>query len=192
MNCNWAVHAELQAYRAQVQIHETHIQTRDARIGSLENLVATLVAQTSSLQTQLTTALGRIQTLKAKEPTRTDDPEDVGNSFVYLAKMPPKRTAATTTPMTDAQIKALISQGVADALAEIKANRTSRNGDDSHDSRTGSGRRQWFEKMESVFHISNYTVARQIKFATCTLQENALTWWNSHVRTVGYDVAYAM
>ncbi|GKB23720.1 hypothetical protein Tco_0863121, partial [Tanacetum coccineum] len=34
-----------------VQTYETHIQTRDAHIGSLETLVATLVAQTSSLQT---------------------------------------------------------------------------------------------------------------------------------------------
>ncbi|GKF16078.1 hypothetical protein Tco_0060996, partial [Tanacetum coccineum] len=33
-------------------------------------------------------------------------------------KMPPKRTTATTTtPMTDATIKALIAQGVADDLA---------------------------------------------------------------------------
>ncbi|GKE23420.1 putative reverse transcriptase domain-containing protein [Tanacetum coccineum] len=31
---------------------------------------------------------------------------------------------------------------------------------------------QWFEKMETVF--------------------SALTWWNSHVRTIGYDVVYAM
>ncbi|GJS91186.1 putative reverse transcriptase domain-containing protein [Tanacetum coccineum] len=85
--------------------------------------------------------------------------------------MPPKRTTATTTPMTDAQIKALISQGVADALAEIEANRTSRNGDDSHDSGT---------------------VVCQIKFSTYTLQGNYLTWWNSYVRTVGHDVAYAM
>nr|GEU70203.1 reverse transcriptase domain-containing protein [Tanacetum cinerariifolium] len=42
-------------------------------------------------------------------------------------------------PMTDAAIKALISQGVASALAEYEANRGSGNGDDSHDS--GSGRR---------------------------------------------------
>ncbi|GJT21428.1 hypothetical protein Tco_0891365 [Tanacetum coccineum] len=45
----------------------------------------------------------------------------------------------TTTPMTDAAIKALIAQGVATALAEYEANRGSGNGDDSHDS--GSGRR---------------------------------------------------
>ncbi|GJR24358.1 putative reverse transcriptase domain-containing protein [Tanacetum coccineum] len=87
------------------------------------------------------------------------------------------RTAATTTPMTDAQIKALISQGVVDALAEHKANR-SRNGDDSHDSGIDG-------RLANAF-------ACQIKFATCTLQGNALTWWNSHVRTVGHDVAYAM
>ncbi|GKA05714.1 hypothetical protein Tco_0684834 [Tanacetum coccineum] len=57
-------------------------------------------------------------------------------------KMPPKRTATTTTiaPMTNATIKQLIAQGVADALAEIKVNRTSRNGDDNHDSGTDSRR----------------------------------------------------
>nr|GEX66605.1 reverse transcriptase domain-containing protein [Tanacetum cinerariifolium] len=51
---------------------------------------------------------------------------------------------------------------------------------------------QWFEIMETVFHISNYTVENQIKFATCTLLGSALTRWNSHVKTVGHDVAYAM
>ncbi|GKD95715.1 hypothetical protein Tco_1379612, partial [Tanacetum coccineum] len=52
-------------------------------------------------------------------------------------KMPLKKT---TTPMTDDDIKKLIAQGVADALAEYEANKGSGNGDDSHDSRTG-GRR---------------------------------------------------
>ncbi|GKB10168.1 hypothetical protein Tco_0844091 [Tanacetum coccineum] len=54
------------------------------------------------------------------------------------------------------------------------------------------GLTQWFKKMESVFHISNYTVACQIKFATCTLLGSALSWWNSHVKTVGHDAAYGM
>ncbi|GKC65673.1 reverse transcriptase domain-containing protein, partial [Tanacetum coccineum] len=123
--------------------------------------------------------------------------------------------------MTDAQIKALIDQGVADVLAERDADR-SRNGDDNHDSGSGGRRQvsticectytdflkcqpmnfkgtegvvgltQWLEKMESDFHINNCTVACQVKFAACTLQRNVLTWWNSHVRTVGHDVAYAM
>ncbi|GJR95820.1 hypothetical protein Tco_0267994 [Tanacetum coccineum] len=35
---------------------------------------------------------------------------------------------------------------------------------------------RWFEKMESVFSISNCTTSCQVKFATCTLQDDALTW----------------
>ncbi|GKD92696.1 hypothetical protein Tco_1372533 [Tanacetum coccineum] len=33
---------------------------------------------------------------------------------------------------------------------------------------------------------------QQVKFATCTLMRTALTWWNSHARTVTNEVAYAM
>nr|GEX00854.1 putative mitochondrial protein [Tanacetum cinerariifolium] len=103
--------------------------------------------------------------------------------------MAPKKT---TTPMINAQIKALIAQGIFDALAGYEATR-SRNGDDSHDSGTGVRRQapttrectysdffkcqplnfkgtkgvvgltRWFKKMEFVFHISNCTVACQIK-----------------------------
>ncbi|GJY14370.1 reverse transcriptase domain-containing protein [Tanacetum coccineum] len=95
--------------------------------------------------------------------------------------MLPKRTT-TTTPMTDAAIKALIAQGVADALAKYEAHKSSGNSDDSYDS--GSGKR-----TASGF---NCTVTCQIKFATCTLQGNALTWWNSYVKTVSHEVAYGM
>ncbi|GJY67453.1 putative reverse transcriptase domain-containing protein [Tanacetum coccineum] len=143
--------------------------------------------------------------------------------------MAPKRTTrstpATSTPttisLTDEQLKRLIDQGVANALAKMEANR-SRNGVDSHDSGTGVRRpvqaarectypdflkcqplnfkgtegvvelTQWFEKMEFVFSISNCTVACQVKFATCTLQGNALTWWNSHVKTTSPEAAHAM
>ncbi|GJW93677.1 putative reverse transcriptase domain-containing protein [Tanacetum coccineum] len=97
--------------------------------------------------------------------------------------MAPKRTsrstlATTTTPTTsliDEQLKRLIDQGVADALAARNADR-SRNG----------------EEMETVFRISNCSMENQIKFATCTLLRSALTWWNSHVKIVGHDVAHAM
>nr|GFA76674.1 hypothetical protein [Tanacetum cinerariifolium] len=46
--------------------------------------------------------------------------------------------------------------------------------------------------MESVFHISNCTVANHVKFATCTLLGNALTWCNSHLKTVNYEATYGM
>nr|GEU80921.1 putative reverse transcriptase domain-containing protein [Tanacetum cinerariifolium] len=165
--------------------------------------------------TDLVTTLARdtheIYALNARDLEPQDGPADVGSScyrdFVHLLAI---------------LLACKVLRGVTDALAEIEANRTSRNGDDSHDSGTGSrrteraarectysdilkcqplnfkgiegvvGLTQWFEKMESVSHISNYKVACQIKFATCTLQGNALTWYNSHVKTVGHDVACAM
>ncbi|GJR27325.1 hypothetical protein Tco_1103557 [Tanacetum coccineum] len=108
----------------------------------------------------------------------------------------PAPTATTTTSVTNAQLQAMIDQGVTAALAARDANR---NGDDSHTSGTG-GRRterivrectyqdfmkckplyfkgtegvveltQWFERMETVFRISNCSVENQIKFSTCTL-----------------------
>nr|GEX37878.1 retrotransposon Gag domain-containing protein [Tanacetum cinerariifolium] len=48
----------------------------------------------------------------------------------------------------------------------------------------------WFERMETVFRISNCLAENQVKFSTCTLLAGALTWWNSHVRIVGTDAAY--
>ncbi|GJS71306.1 putative reverse transcriptase domain-containing protein [Tanacetum coccineum] len=51
---------------------------------------------------------------------------------------------------------------------------------------------RWFEKMETMFHISNCPEKSQVKYATCTLLDGALTWWNSHKRTIGTEAAFAM
>nr|GFB61539.1 reverse transcriptase domain-containing protein [Tanacetum cinerariifolium] len=51
---------------------------------------------------------------------------------------------------------------------------------------------RWFEKMEFVFSIRNCTASNQVKFTTCTLQDDALTWWNSYVKTTTPEEAYAM
>nr|GEW22760.1 retrotransposon protein, putative, Ty3-gypsy subclass [Tanacetum cinerariifolium] len=92
----------------------------------------------------------------------------------------------TTTPITNAQIKALIAQGVVVALAECDAN-ISRNGDDNHDS--GSDERiRIFVARECTYsdflkcQPLSFKVGNQVKYATCTLLGNALTWWNSHVK----------
>ncbi|GJY68185.1 hypothetical protein Tco_0471167 [Tanacetum coccineum] len=98
----------------------------------------------------------------------------------------PARNASITTdaPMSAAAINQLIETRVAEALANQEQLRNKGvNGDGV------VGLTQWFEKMESVFHISNCTVENQVKFATCTLLGATLTWWNSHVKTVkGTDV----
>ncbi|GKA12227.1 reverse transcriptase domain-containing protein [Tanacetum coccineum] len=54
------------------------------------------------------------------------------------------------------------------------------------------GLTRWFEKIETMFHISNCPEVYQVKYATCTLLNSALTWWNSHKRTVGVDDAFDM
>ncbi|GKE29532.1 putative reverse transcriptase domain-containing protein [Tanacetum coccineum] len=54
------------------------------------------------------------------------------------------------------------------------------------------GLTRWFEKMETVFYISNCPEMYQVKYVTHTLLDSALTWWNSHKRTVGVDAAFAM
>ncbi|GJR28093.1 putative reverse transcriptase domain-containing protein [Tanacetum coccineum] len=139
------------------------------------------------------------------------------------ATPPPNTDPTTTTSVTSAQLQAMIDEGVTAVLA---ARATTRNGDDSHTSGTGARRNertvrectyqdfmkcqplffrgtegavdltQWFERMETVFRISNCTVENQVKFATCTLMGTALTWneikkieaelWNLKVK--GTDV----
>nr|GEZ30027.1 hypothetical protein [Tanacetum cinerariifolium] len=54
------------------------------------------------------------------------------------------------------------------------------------------GLTRWFEKVETVFHISNCPPRYQVKYATCTLLDGALTWYNSHKRKIRVDDAYAM
>ncbi|GKF31103.1 reverse transcriptase domain-containing protein [Tanacetum coccineum] len=46
--------------------------------------------------------------------------------------------------------------------------------------------------METLFHISNCLERYQVKYATCTLLDSALTWWNYHKRTIRTDAAYAL
>ncbi|GJS14320.1 putative reverse transcriptase domain-containing protein [Tanacetum coccineum] len=40
--------------------------------------------------------------------------------------------------------------------------------------------------------MQEWTSASQVKFVTCTLQDDALTWWNSHVKTTTPEAAHAM
>ncbi|GKD37147.1 hypothetical protein Tco_1257354 [Tanacetum coccineum] len=68
-----AVHYELQAYR-------THTQMQDYRIALQESLMMTLIAHVSSLQGQLSAALGQIQALQARDQTHAGDREGTGSS----------------------------------------------------------------------------------------------------------------
>ncbi|GJV13928.1 reverse transcriptase domain-containing protein, partial [Tanacetum coccineum] len=51
---------------------------------------------------------------------------------------------------------------------------------------------RWFKKMETMFHISNCPEKAQVKYVTYTLLDSALTWWNSHKRTIRTEAAFSM
>ncbi|GJU27970.1 putative reverse transcriptase domain-containing protein [Tanacetum coccineum] len=112
--------------------------------------------------------------------------------------MAPKRatrstpaTTTTTTSITNAQLKALIDQGVADALAAWDIDR-SMNGDDNPNSCTGV-RRQAPPTRECTYPYFMKCKPLYFKGTEGVVELTyALTWWNSHVKTVGHDVAYAM
>ncbi|GJR19477.1 putative reverse transcriptase domain-containing protein [Tanacetum coccineum] len=47
------------------------------------------------------------------------------------------------------------------------------------------GLKRWFEKMEQVFEICKCAEDDKVKFAVCTFEGRALTWWNGNVQTLG-------
>ncbi|GKD42416.1 reverse transcriptase domain-containing protein [Tanacetum coccineum] len=49
---------------------------------------------------------------------------------------------------------------------------------------------RWFERTESVFSRSNCTEDCKVKFATGTLTEEALFWWNSFAQPIRIEEAY--
>ena len=54
------------------------------------------------------------------------------------------------------------------------------------------GLSQWFEKTESIFKICSCPEGSKLKFAACTFSDRALTWWNSHVKSLTLIIANAM
>nr|GEX61601.1 putative reverse transcriptase domain-containing protein [Tanacetum cinerariifolium] len=48
----------------------------------------------------------------------------------------------------------------------------------------------WFERTESVFSRSKCTEDCKVKFATGTLIEEALSWWNNFAQPIGIEEAY--
>nr|KAJ0208167.1 hypothetical protein LSAT_V11C500253380 [Lactuca sativa] len=54
------------------------------------------------------------------------------------------------------------------------------------------GLSHWIEKTDVVFHISVCPDDFRVKYATCTLKDSALTWWNNHAKSMEITEAYSM
>ncbi|GJX18296.1 reverse transcriptase domain-containing protein [Tanacetum coccineum] len=131
--------------------------------------------------------------------------------------MPPKRTSTSEAPaMTQAAIRKLVADSVtaaleAQAATMANADNTNRNTREREapvarkcsykefmscqpinfkGTEGAVGLIRWFERTESVFSRSNCTEDCKVKFATGTLTEEALSWWNSFAQPIGIEEAY--
>nr|GEW51973.1 reverse transcriptase domain-containing protein [Tanacetum cinerariifolium] len=128
-------------------------------------------------------------------------------------RMPPKRTSTSETPaITLATIQRLITDGIAAALETqaINTNDTNRNlkPRETPVAKRGNykefiscqpfyfngtegavGLIRWFEQTELVFSRSNCAEKNRVTFATGTLTDNALSWWNAYAQPIGIEQA---
>ncbi|GJV82925.1 putative reverse transcriptase domain-containing protein [Tanacetum coccineum] len=51
---------------------------------------------------------------------------------------------------------------------------------------------RWFEKTESVFGISECAKGKKVRFVAATLEDSALTWWNSKISILGLEIVNQM
>nr|GEZ71179.1 hypothetical protein [Tanacetum cinerariifolium] len=130
--------------------------------------------------------------------------------------MPPKRTSTSATPtITEATIRKLITEGVAAALeaqaaAMTNADNPNRNTGPRkiHVVKRGNykefingqpfyfnstegvvGLIRWFERTELVFSRSNCAKENRVTFATGTLTDDALSWWNAYAQPIRIEQA---
>nr|GEY95969.1 reverse transcriptase domain-containing protein [Tanacetum cinerariifolium] len=127
--------------------------------------------------------------------------------------MPPKRTSTSEAPaMNRDDIKKLVADSVSAALEAQAVNMENTDNTtrprETHVARKCTykefmscqpfylngtegvvGLIHWFERTESVFSRSNCTEDCKVKFATGTLTEDALSWWNSYDKPIRIEQA---
>ncbi|GKD12850.1 reverse transcriptase domain-containing protein [Tanacetum coccineum] len=130
--------------------------------------------------------------------------------------MPPKRTSTSAAPtMTEAAIQKLITDDITATLEAQAA--TMANADNPNRNtrpreipiaKRGNYKEfiscqpfyfngtegavdliRWFEWTESVFSCSNCAEENRVTFATGTLTDDALSWWNAYAQPIGIEQA---
>ncbi|GJZ64974.1 putative reverse transcriptase domain-containing protein [Tanacetum coccineum] len=132
-------------------------------------------------------------------------------------ELAPKRTSTSAAPaMTQAAIRKLVADSVAAAL-EAQASNMANADNTNRNTRQGEtpvarkcrykefmscqpfnfkctegavGLIRWFERTKSVFSRSNCIEDCKVKYATGTLTEEALSWWNSFAQPIRIEEAY--
>ncbi|GJW44822.1 reverse transcriptase domain-containing protein, partial [Tanacetum coccineum] len=130
--------------------------------------------------------------------------------------MPPKWTSTSeASTMTQAAIRKLFANSVATALEAQAATMASTNNPNRNTGPTGTpvarkgnykefiscqpfyfngmegavGLIHWFERIELLFSHSNCAEENKVTFATSTLTDDALSWWNTYAKPIGIEQA---
>ncbi|GKA47996.1 reverse transcriptase domain-containing protein, partial [Tanacetum coccineum] len=133
-----------------------------------------------------------------------------------FTRMHPKRTSTSEAPaMTQAAIKKLVADSVTAALEAQAATMAGTSNPNRNTGPTGTpvaktgnykefiscqpfyfngtegavGLIRWFERTESVFSRSKCAEENKVTFATGTLTDDALSWWNAYAQPMGVDQA---
>ncbi|GJX46709.1 reverse transcriptase domain-containing protein [Tanacetum coccineum] len=130
--------------------------------------------------------------------------------------MPPKRASTSEAPaMTQAAIRKLVADSVTAALEAQATTMASASNPNRNTNPTGTpvvktgnykefiscqpfyfngtegavGLIRWFERTESVFSRSRCAEENKVTFATGTLTDDALSWWNAYAQPMGVEQA---
>ncbi|GJW60607.1 hypothetical protein Tco_0109942 [Tanacetum coccineum] len=130
--------------------------------------------------------------------------------------MPPKMTSTSeASAMTQDAIRKLVADSVTAALEAQAATMTSASNPNRNTGPTGTpvvktgnykefiscqpfyfngtegavGLIRWFERTESVFSRSRCAEENKVTFATGTLTDDALSWWNAYAQPMGVEQA---
>ncbi|GKE61752.1 reverse transcriptase domain-containing protein [Tanacetum coccineum] len=130
--------------------------------------------------------------------------------------MPLKRTSTSEAPtMTQAAIRKLVVDSVTSPLEAQSVTMTSASNTNRNTNPTGTpavktgnykefiscqpfyfngtegavGLIRWFERTESVFSHSRCAEENKVTFATGTLTDDALSWWNTYAQPMGIKQA---
>ncbi|GKB25672.1 reverse transcriptase domain-containing protein [Tanacetum coccineum] len=130
--------------------------------------------------------------------------------------MPPKRTSTSEAPtMTQDAIRKLVADSVTAALAAQATTMASASNPNRNTNPTGTpvvktgnykefiscqpfyfhgtegavGLIRWFERTESVFSCSRCAEENKVTFASGTLTDDALSWWNVYAQPMGVEQA---
>nr|GEY63496.1 hypothetical protein [Tanacetum cinerariifolium] len=184
----WALRRDLEALRRHERIREAEAETSrtevallgsEAKIGKMEREI--LHHDLSSVEETLGKVVKRLKALENEENATLRKKLAEKEVLLDLTRMERDRAEKRIMPpkhMSEARMREIIRDQFATSMNEFMANMNST-----------VGLCQWFERLESVFQISECKEKDRVKFAMATLRGQALTWWNGRTKAMGIEAA---